>query len=875
MNKIKQSLGIILILIVSTAMMVAQNSISGTITDKNGMPLVGVNVILEGTTQGSVTDFDGAFSITNVEDGSYKLIASSLGYLKLIKQLVLEGQDIVLNLSLSEDAESLDQIVVTGVINPKSKLESSVSITSLKSTLINQTAPRTTAEIFRTIPGIRSESSGGEGNSNIAVRGVPVSSGGSKYVQIQEDGLPVLLFGDMSFATADIFTRFDSNVSRIEAIRGGSASTMSSNSPGAIINLISKTGKSEGGSLGTSFGLDYDSFRTDFNYGAPIGEGLYFHMGGFYRVGEGIRETGFTANNGGQFKFNITKEFEKGYVRLSAKYLNDRAVAYLPMPIAVSGTNSNPEWNDAPNFDATRGTIHSPFLTQNVGLGPDGQLRRSNVADGMNPISTSVGLKAYFDLGQGWSVKNSGRFSFNKGNFVSPFPAEVATASNMLSGDFANDNGWNSFQFQGGGAVNNNDLIARIHMFDVELNSFNNFMNDLRITKNFDNLNITAGYFKSIQDVSMSWLWNSYLQEVNSSNARLINVFDNSDNALSENGLYAYGVPFWGNCCTRNYDTQYNVSAYYANLSFEANDNLNFEASMRYDNGLVDGSFAGPVQTSFDINNDGNISAPEQSVSAIDNANPTQVNYDYDYLSYSLGANYKINDSQAVFGRYSRGAAAKADRILFSGLNYLDGNQINALDFINQAEIGYKRGFNNGALYATLFYAKTIEEGGFEVTSNSIIENDYRSLGVELEGFYKFNDFSLRGGITYTDAQIDSGDNKGNAPRRQPDLIYNFLPSYNFGSEKQNTLGLSFIGQSKAYTQDNNELIMPGFVIVNGFVSFGITENLFANLSANNIFDTLGITETEEGSIVENQVNIVRARPVPGRSVSLGLNFNF
>jgi outer membrane receptor protein involved in Fe transport len=373
----------------------------------------------------------------------------------------------------------------------------------------------------------------------------------------------------------------------------------------------------------------------------------------------------------------------------------------------------------------------------------------------------------------------------------------------------------------------------------------------------------------------MSWLWNSYLQEVNSSNARLINVFDNSDSALSENGLYAYGVPFWGNCCTRNYDTQYNVSAYYANLSFEANDNLNFEASMRYDNGLVDGSFAGPVQTTFDINNDGNISAPEQSVSAIDNANPTQVNYDYDYLSYSLGANYKINDSQAVFGRYSRGAAAKADRILFSGLNYLDGNQINALDFINQAEIGYKRGFNNGALYATLFYAKTIEEGGFEVTSNSIIENDYKSLGIELEGFYKFNDFSLRGGITYTDAEIDSGDNKGNAPRRQPDFIYNFLPSYNFGAEKQNTLGLSFIGQSKAYTQDNNELIMPGFVIVNGFVSFGITENLFANLSANNIFDTLGLTEAEEGSIINNQTNIVRARPVPGRSISLGLNFNF
>ena len=786
--------------------------------------------------------------------------------------MTIEGQDVILNIVMAEDVESLDLVVVTGVTNPRSKIESSVSVTTMQPVVIKQSAPRTTAEIFRTIPGIRSESSGGEGNSNIAVRGVPVSSGGSKYVQLQEDGLPVLLFGDMSFATADIFTRFDSNVARIEAIRGGSASTMSSNSPGAIINLISKTGKTEGGSLGTNFGLDYNSFRTDFEYGAPIGEGLYFHMGGFYRVGEGMRETGFTANNGGQFKFNITKELEKGYIRLYAKHLNDRAVGYLPMPIAVSGTNSNPDWEDAPNFDATRGSLHSSYLSQNVGLGPDGELRRSKVSDGMNPVSTSLGFEASFELADGWKIKNNGRFSFNKGRFVSPFPAEVATASAIAdsfgSGStlaFAND----------GSAVSGTSLVARIHMFDTELNNFNNFMNDFRLTKSFDNVAVTLGYFKSNQSVSMSWLWNSYLQEVNDDNARLINVFDAGSNSLSDNGLYAYGVPFWGNCCTRNYDTQYNVSAPYANVSIEASEKLNIDASIRFDNGKVDGSFAGTVQTTYDINNDGNISAPEQSVSAIDNANVTAVDYDYDYVSYSFGLNYKIQDRQALFGRYSRGAAAKADRILFSGLNYLDGDKINALDFINQAEVGYKRGFENGALYATLFYAKTIEQGGFEATSNSIIDNDYKSIGIEIEGSYRVNDFSVRGGLTFTDAEVDSGDNKGNTPRRQPDFIYNLIPSYSFGSEKQNTFGLSFIGQSKAYAQDSNELVMPGFVIVNSFVNLGVTKNLNANLSVNNLFDSLGITESEEGSIVEGQVNYVRARPVPGRSISLGLSYSF
>jgi len=872
MNLFKNKLGTFIAFIMIGSFLSAQSNISGTVKDNNGMSVPGANIILEGTSKGAVTDIDGKYTVSNVENGTYTMIVSYLGYSESRKSITIDGTDLTVDFVLTEDTESLDQVIVTGVTNPKSRINSSVSVTTMRPKVIQQSAPRTTAEIFRTIPGIRSESSGGEGNSNIAVRGVPVSSGGSKYVQLQEDGLPVLLFGDMSFATADIFTRFDNNIGRIEAIRGGSASTLSSNSPGAIINLISKTGKTQGGSIGTSFGLDYGSFRTDFDYGAPIGEGLYFHAGGFYRAGEGIRETGFTANNGGQIKLNLTKEFEKGYVRLSTKYLNDRAAAYLPMPIKVTGTNDDPDWGNAPNFDATRGSLHSSYLTQNVGLGADGQLRRSNVADGMNPISTSLGLDASFELSDGWRIRNNGRFSFNKGNFVSPFPAEVNTASAIAESfgtgstlTYAND----------GSAVSDDALLARIHMFDVELNDFNNFMNDLRLTKSFDNVDVTVGYFKSIQNVSMSWLWNSYLQEVDDDNARLIDVADAAGTALSTNGLYAYGVPFWGNCCTRNYDTQYNISAPYANIAIEASEDLNFDASIRFDKGQVDGTFAGTVQTTFDINNDGMISVPEQSVSAVDTANPTPVDYDYDYVSYSLGVNYKLQDRHAVFARYSRGAAAKADRILFAGLDYLDGDRINALDFISQAEVGYKRGFDNGALYATLFYAKTTEEGGFEATSNSIIENDYSSVGVELEGFYRINDLSLRGGVTYTNAKIDSGDNDGNTPRRQPDFIYNFIPTYNFGTEKQNSFGLSFIGQSKAYAQDNNDLVMPGFVIVNGFFNYGITKDLSANLGFNNIFDTLGITESEEGSIVEGQTNYVRARPVPGRSISLGLNYTF
>ncbi len=861
-----------ILLLAFTAVSYSQQAIRGTVTDDFGSPIIGASVFIQGLAKGSVTDFNGEYVISEVENGTYLLQTSYIGYTRVSKEIEIDQSDLVVDFVLSEDAESLDQVIVTGVNNPKSKLESSVSVTTLGYNAISKSVPRTSAEIFRTIPGIRVESSGGEGNSQIAARGVPVSAGGAKYLQLQEDGLPVLLFGDIAFATADIFTRFDSNIQRIEAIRGGSSSTQSSNSPGGIINFISKTGRVESGSVATTFGLDYDSFRTDFEYGAPISEGLYFHMGGFYRVGDGPRDADFTGNNGGQFKFNITKEFEQGYVRLYAKYLNDRAIAYLPMPVAVSGTNSDPDWDDLPNYDATESTLQTPFLPTNLGLGPDGELRRSKVADGMRPLTTSVGAEVSFDLTSGWRLKNNGRFSSIRGRFVSPFPSQVATASEIAStfGDgstlsFATD----------GSSVNGNSLVARIHMFDTELNNLNNFMNDFRLSKSFENLDLTFGFFKSTQKISMSWLWNSYLQEVAPKNARPINVADADGNSVSENGLYAYGVPFWGNCCTRNYDTNYNTSAPYMNISLQPSERLSLDGSVRWDIGNVDGSFASSNQIEFDVNNDGVISAPEQSVSAIDNANATIVNYDYDFLSYSFGANYKFKDRQAVFARYSRGGSAKADRILFTDLDFLNSDNINALDFLKQAELGYKQGFKNGSLYATAFYAETIEEGGFEATTNQIIENDYESFGIELEGAFTFNNFDIRGAVTWTDAEIKSGDNNGNVPRRQPDFIYNITPSYSFGKQRQHSFGLSLIGQTEAFAQDSNELVMPGFAVVNGFFNYGITDAIRLNISGNNIFDAIGITEAEEGSITEGVQNIVRARSVSGTSFTLSVLYSF
>lgn len=880
MSKFTKNTALLMLMGFCSLASIAQSTISGTVKDSDGEAVYAAMVYLVGTTNGDVTDDTGAYEIQTDAEGVMTISVSFVGY-KVIKQEVtlVKGADKTVDFTLEQDALGLDEVIVTGVVNPKARLESSVSMSTLKPSTIEQSSPRNTAEIFRSIPGIRSEASAGEGNTNITVRGVPISAGGSKYLQLQEDGLPIFQFGDMAFATADIFLRYDASVGRIEAIRGGSASTLGSNSPAGIINFISKTGDVESGTIATTFGLDYDTKRTDFSFGTPISESVSMHFGGFFRQGEGVRTAGYTANSGGQFKANITKRFKKGYARVYFKHINDRSAGYLPMPLKVEGTNADPTLSSVDGFDAGHGTIHSPYLLQNLTEDGDGGRRRANVADGMHPESTYFGTEISADLGNGWNVINRSRLAFNKGRFVSPFPSELTTAAAIAAdSSYAGPNSTLVYADNGeafGNGFDGNGLVMRVHMFDTELNNFNNLTSDTRITKSFnEKIGITAGLFNSVQNVGMSWLWNSYLMEVNGEDGRLLNMVDTTGASFSENGLYAYGVPFWGNCCQRNYDVSYVTTAPYFGLEVEATEALNIEASVRFDLGQARGHFSGANQSTIDMNNDGVISGPETSVSAIDNANVTTVNYDYDFVSFSAGANYKMNESSALFARFSQGGAAKADRLLFSGLDYTDGDKLNALDYLTQIELGYKKRFKRGGIYATLFSATTKEEGGFEATTQRIIENDYQSIGLELEGVYQANDLTVRGGLTFVDASIETeGDTKGNTPRRQPDLVYSLSTSYTIA--QKHAIGISLIGQTESFAQDNNELVMPGFTMLNLFATATLSEGLTVSINGNNLLDTFGITESEEGSIVENQVNYIRARSIAGRSTSLTVRYNF
>ena len=111
----------------------------------------------------------------------------------------------------------------------------------------------------------------------------------------------------------------------------------------------------------------------------------------------------------------------------------------------------------------------------------------------------------------------------------------------------------------------------------------------------------------------------------------------------------------------------------------------------------------------------------------------------------------------------------------------------------------------------------------------------------------------------------------GNTPRRQADFIYQLTAQYQMDMA---AVGVNFIGTTDAYAQDSNELKFDGYTQVNAFADYYITDALSVAINVNNLFDTVGITEAEEGAVASDQ-SIIRARSINGRTTSMTLKYQF
>jgi outer membrane receptor protein involved in Fe transport len=885
MKKIVRIIMVMLTVFWSVGLM-AQGTIKGTITLKNGKPVAGATVLLKGTTTGTTSDFNGKYSL-QVPAGKNILRISYTGFKPIeYSYSVNNGATVSKNFVLHEDLLSLDQVVVTGVQNNKTKLQSSVAITTISAKQITEVAPRGTADLLKSVPGFYVESSGGKGNANVFARGLP-SSGGLRYVQLQEDGMPVFEYGDLMFGNTDIMVRVDQTTARMEAVRGGSASILTSNAPGGIINFISKTGgPTTKGTLIQYIGLTYMHSRTGFDIGGPISKNIRYNIGGFYRADDGIRSPGYTANNGGQIKANVTYLFKKGYFRLRTKLLNDRNIAYLPFPMMGDPATS------IPGFDAHYGTMKSLDLMRLHATTPSGTEVNENLADGMHPQIFSFGGEGFFDLGNNWSLKDNFQKSYINLQFNSIFgitdpqsASSYATGLGLTNYHYAFADGYQAGQpISDMSSLNGNGLVANYGWWAVNL-PLEEFGNDFKITKKMKNNTLTAGWYFSTNKVSSKWWWHNMLVDISGNNTRKLNlVNDVTGESLTTDGYSQYGTLF------RDYYALTRINAMYLFDEWDIG-KLTINAGLRLDMGRTYGYTEKVKDYTYDVNGDGIISPAETNVQYGSGAY-IPFHYSYDALSWSLGLNYEFNKNMAIFARASNGHRAPADRSYAFGGNETTSNGFPAdtrVESIDQYELGFKYNTSKLALFATGFYSyfSHIAFTDFVLVDGKLtaIQQFYNTsaAGLELEAVAQFGNLNLSLTGTYQNAVYHdwvyhdaSGklyDFDGHFIQRLPKLYFTFRPSYQVGK-----LNISVTWQyfGKRFTNPANKQVLPQFSQINARLDFAVSKHISVAASGNNLFNAIGLTEGNPRSgLTSVNSQYFYARSILGRSAVLSFQYKF
>lgn len=172
-------------------MMISQGysqSVSGTVTEDRGMPVPGVNVIVKGTTNGTSTDFDGKYTINNI-DPSAVLVFSYLGFQT---KEVLVNRKTTIDVQLQSDAEALGEVVILGYGQVQNKKTLSTAISTISPNQIEELPiQRAEGALQGTAPGVVVSQTSGSPGSPLTVRIRGVGSPNSSSPLYIVDGLQV------------------------------------------------------------------------------------------------------------------------------------------------------------------------------------------------------------------------------------------------------------------------------------------------------------------------------------------------------------------------------------------------------------------------------------------------------------------------------------------------------------------------------------------------------------------------------------------------------------------------------------------------------------------------------------------------------------
>ena len=208
----------------------AKITVQGTVLDETGIPVVGANVVVAGTTHGVITDIDGNFTLQDVDEHA-TLVISYIGY-----QTMEIKAGTSLQIVLKEDAELLDEVVVVGYGTMRRKDVTS-SISTIQSDDLNQGVYTDPAQLLQgKVAGLTiTQSSDPNQSSSIMLRGAStLRTGAAMEPYYVIDGVPGV---DLSFVSPD-------DIESIDVLRDATATAIyGSKAANGVIIITTKRGK--------------------------------------------------------------------------------------------------------------------------------------------------------------------------------------------------------------------------------------------------------------------------------------------------------------------------------------------------------------------------------------------------------------------------------------------------------------------------------------------------------------------------------------------------------------------------------------------------------------------------------------------------------
>jgi iron complex outermembrane recepter protein len=753
----------------------------------------------------------------------------------------------------------VETIVVTGTaVAERTKFDSSVAISTFSAEDIAQQAPGSSAELISAVPGFWVESTAGTTQGNVFARGI-IQDGGYRYVGLMEDGIPIYPVFELSFYNPDQFVRVDETIDHVEALRGGTAPIFTLGAVGGAINFVTRSPGEETEAVVKLGFTDYGGYRGDIAWSSPLNDRWGIAMGGYYRVSDGIRDPGYTADEGGQFRIKVASQFETGEIEVFTKYIDDRSLFVVPIPL--QGPASDP---DAVNgLDAGSYSLQSEDLAA-AGLPPTAAnvgLQGSDLEDGIHPTLWTVGGRVRLELNDTVTFTNLIRYTDGDVRFDGIFSgAAPVTGTVFAAQPFATDEPAYSvapsFTYASGGGAYPASQLVQVHGHWVVDKSYTAIQDDIRVTFELGANNLTVGAY--VADFGMEDRWslgNQLLMDVSNRPRRLL-----LPGVTDPSGFTTYS--------TFNLLTDYDGLTYsgYISDEWDVTDGLRLDFGVRYDSQEIEGTLREGSPTNFDANP---LTRYDNTASVIGSAF-RRVDENFDKTAFSVGFNYEFTPEHAIFGHYTE--AAK--------LPHFDDvrNGVLTKDNITNIELGYKTSLDTFAAFLTLFQTEfdNVPFQDILPAGNTVLRRaETRTRGVELEGEWRPVDMvSLGFAVTMQDPEYISivglPQAAGNTIRRIPEEHFRLMPTVRLMDDRAR-VHLIYTRAGDRFSNDINTVELPAYSKLDGGVTFDVNDSITLQLTADNITNEMGLTEGNPRSDLNASGigALYMARPLFERSYTL------